>query len=55
MRQGQDREAFLDDRIQAMKPVFKNFINNNSNILRGEHVRDRLKEFKEKELAEEEI
>ena len=38
-----------------MKPVFKNFIDNNANILRREAGRSKMKTMREFELNEEEV
>ncbi len=42
-RKEQDREEFLNSKIKAVKPIFKNFIDNNTNILRREMARSKLK------------
>jgi hypothetical protein len=31
-----DREMYLDDKLKSIKPIFKNFIDNNANIKRRE-------------------
>lgn len=55
MRHDQDREAFLDNKIKGIKPIFKNFMDNNTNILRSEIVNDKLKTMRDKEVQEAEI
>ena len=55
MRKKQDREEFLDSKITAVKPIFKNFVDNNTNILRREVAKNKIKTMREKELEEEEI
>lgn len=55
MREDQDRATFLDSQIHAVKPIFKNFMDNNTNILRTEIVMGRLKSLKERESQEAEI
>lgn len=55
MRRKQDREEFLDSKIRAVKPIFKNFVDNNTNILRREVAKSKIKSIREKEQEEEEI
>lgn len=55
MRHDQDREAFLDNKIRGIKPIFKNFMDNNTNILRSEIVTGKLKTMKDHEEREAEI
>ena len=55
MRHDQDRELFLDSKIRAVKPIFKNFQDNNTNILRSEVCKGKLKTIRDKELSEVEI
>ncbi|CDW85963.1 UNKNOWN [Stylonychia lemnae] len=54
-RQVDDREIYLNQRLQSCKPVFKNFLDNNANILRREKQIVKMKQFKEREKQEEEI
>lgn len=54
-RKDQDREEFLDNRVRAMKPIFRNYIDNNTNILRTDVGREKIKQMKEHELSEERI
>lgn len=35
-RRDEDRENYLNDKLKNCKPVFKNFLDNNANILRKE-------------------
>ena len=51
-RRNQDREEFLDSKINAVKPIFKNFQDNNTNILRTELGRGRLHALRLKEKEE---
>jgi len=55
MRHDQDREFFLDNKIRAVKPIFKNFQDNNTNILRSEVCKGKLKIIRDKEVSEVEI
>jgi len=55
MRHDQDRETFLDNKIRAVKPIFKNFQDNNTNILRSEVCKAKLKSLRDKETEEIEI
>ena len=55
MRREQDRENYLDNQLKSRKPIFKNFLDNNSNILRREMQIKKMREFKEKEKLEEDI
>ena len=55
MRHDQDREYFLDNKIRAVKPIFKNFQDNNTNILRSEVCKGKLKTLRERDLDEVEI
>lgn len=55
MRQAEDREEFLNNRVKSMKPIFKNFVDNNTNILRREVGKEKVRTFKENEEKEEEI
>ena len=48
-RRRQDREEFLDSKINAVKPIFKNFQDNNTNILRTELGRAKLNSLRRKE------
>ena len=41
-RQDQERETFLDGKISAVKPIFKNFVDNNTNIMRTEARRSMM-------------
>ena len=41
-RQDQARETFLDGKISAVKPIFKNFVDNNTNIMRTEARRSMM-------------
>ena len=55
VRRDQDRENYLDNRLKNKKPIFKNYIDNNANIVRREVQIKKMREFKEKERMEEEI
>lgn len=55
MRHDKDREDFLDNKIRAIKPIFKNFQDNNTNILRSELCKGRLRSLREKDTEENEI
>lgn len=55
MRHDQDRENFLDMKIRAVKPIFKNFQDNNTNILRTEICKGKLKTLRDKDQEEIEI
>jgi hypothetical protein len=55
MRHDQDREAFLDNKIRGIKPIFKNFQDNNTNILRSEIVSGKLQSLRDQEAVEAEI
>eukprot|EP00347_Sterkiella_histriomuscorum_P022961 403336481 len=54
-RRDEDRENYLNDKLMSQKPVFKNFLDNNANILRREKQILKMKQFKEKEKTEEDI
>jgi len=51
-RRKQDREEFLDSKINAVKPIFKNFQDNNTNILRTELGRAKVHSLRKKEREE---
>jgi hypothetical protein len=51
-RQDEDREEYLDSQIRAVKPIFKNFVDNNTNIVRREMTLGKLKELKERQEKE---
>lgn len=55
LRREQDRESFLDSKLMNRKPIFKNYIDNNANIMRREVQIKKMRQFKEKERVEEEI
>jgi hypothetical protein len=55
MRQAQDREEFLDSKIKAVKPIFKNFVDNNTNILRRDAAKSKIQSFIDQEKEEEDI
>lgn len=55
VRHDQDREAFLDNKIRGIKPIFKNFQDNNTNILRSEIVSGKLQSLRDHEAQEAEI
>ena len=55
LRHDQDREAFLDNKIRGIKPIFKNFQDNNTNILRTEIVNGKLQSLRDHEAQEAEI
>ena len=50
-----DRESHLNQRLAARKPIFKNFVDNNANILRREIQIKKMIDFKQKEKREQEI
>lgn len=55
MRKDQDREEFLDSKIKAVKPIFKNFVDNNTNILRREIARSKIQTLRDRDQEEDEI
>lgn len=55
MRKDQDREEFLDSKIKAVKPIFKNFVDNNTNILRREIARSKIQTLRDRDQEEDKI